>query len=816
MKNIPTGLMALFCTTVSALALCGPARAQQAPAPDTAAPPGIVTNPGEVIVIGITPLPGATVPLDKLPGTATTLSADDFARAHSISILDTMAQRVPGLSLSDTQGNALFQDIHYHGFTVSPLQGTPQGIAVYQNGVRLNEAFGDTVNWDLAPEVAINRMTLATNNPAYGLNALGGAVTLEMKNGFNFQGGSAELLGGSYGRAQGQAEFGYQSPSGHFALYMAAEGSRDDGWRKESASDVERFYADAGWRGEAGEVHLIASAGRSSLGVVGPTPLEMIQADETAVYTWPQTTKNDSGMLALNGKVDVADGWSLQANAYGRHLGQKHVDGNDSDFEGCSSRSSYGGQLCLEDDAFGTPAGGKTTAFRNQFVITDLAGHTFAYNDDTVYGTLDRTAIDTTTVGGSLQLTGDRPLLGMGNAFAAGVSIDHADIRFTSTSTLGVINPDLSVTTDTDEVAGAGAIIRTLGNLGYAPVWLSGTTDYYGAYLTDTLDLTSSLSLTAGVRLNVADIATRDRSGSAPELNGDNRYTHFNPQAGLTYKLPGGVTAYAGYSQSNRAPTPLELDCADPDRPCLLENSLVADPPLHQVVSNTYEAGLRGVTGYDLGGAGRVDWALGLFRTDSDNDIVALASTIQGRGYYTNVPSTRRQGVDASLTYASERWQVYANYSFVDATYQFTGVLASPNNPSADDDGDITVHNGDRIPGIPRHQIKVGGDFAVLPTWTVGTAIQYYGSQYVVGDDANQNAQLTPYWTMDLRTTYQILPNIQLIGGINNLFDRRYASYGTYFELDGASGILGRDLSDARSLTLGAPRTFYGGVKVTF
>ncbi|MDG3439405.1 TonB-dependent receptor [Nitrospirillum amazonense] len=810
MKNIPAGLLALLCTTCSTLACSAHALAAEPdPAPD-GAPPTL----SDIIVIGVTPLPGANVPLDKVPAAATTLSADDLARLHSVSILDGMAQRMPGLALSDTQGNALFQDVRYHGFTVSPLQGTPQGIAVYQNGVRLNEAFGDTVNWDLAPEVAIDRLTLATNNPAYGLNALGGAVTLEMKNGFTFQGANAELLGGSNGRIQGSAEFGWQS--GAFSLYLAAEAEKDDGWRKQSASDVERFYADAGWRSETAEVHLIAAAARSSLGVVGPTPLEMIQADETAIYTWPQTTKNDSGMLALNGRIDIAPGWALQGNVYGRHFGQKHVDGNDSDFEGCSARSSYGGQLCLEDDAFGTPAGGKTTAFRNQFVITDLAGHTFAFDRDATYGTLDRSATDTTAVGGSLQLTSDRPLMGLGNRFAAGGSIDHSDIRFTATTTLGIINPDLSVSTqggEADDVPGAGLIIRTLGNLGYAPVWLSGTTDYYGAYVTDTLDLTPALSLTAGLRLNVADIGTRDRGGAAPELNSDNRYTHWNPQAGLTYQLGDGVSVYGGYSQSNRAPTPLELDCADPLRPCLLENSLVADPPLRQVVADTYEAGVRGTQGIL---SGRLDWTVGLFRTESDNDIVALASSIQGRGYYTNVPGTRRQGVDAGLTFAAERWQVYLNYSFVDATYQFDGVLASPNNPQADDNGTITVHSGDRIPGIPRHQVKLGGDVMVTDAWSVGGAVQYYGSQYLVGDDANQNSQLTPYWTMDLRTSYQILSNIQLIGGVNNLFDRRYASYGTYFDTAGASDILGRSLSDARTLTLGAPRTFYGGVKVSF
>ena len=126
-----------------------------------------------------------------------------------------------------------------------------------------------------------------------------------------------------------------------------------------------------------------------------------------------------------------------------------------------------------------------------------------------------------------------------------------------------------------------------------------------------------------------------------------------NPLAGLTWKISAGVSAFGGYSQANRAPTPLELDCANPNLPCLLEGALVSDPPLAQVVSHSYQAGLRGRV---LLGAGSLDWSASLFRTDSDNDIVALASVIAGRGYFTNVPSTQRQGVDLTTRYATSRW----------------------------------------------------------------------------------------------------------------------------------------------------------------
>ena len=219
----------------------------------------------------------------------------------------------------------------------------------------------------------------------------------------------------------------------------------------------------------------------------------------------------------------------------------------------------------------------------------------------------------------------------------------------------------------------------------------------------DALDLTDALTVTAGFRLNAADIDTRDRSGSAAELNGSHGYSHVNPLAGLTYKvLDDAFTLFGGYSEANRAPTPLELDCADPNLPCLLEGSLVADPPLAQVVAHTYQAGLRG----DLGrSGGKLSWSASLFRTDSDNDIVALASTIQGRGYFANVPSTRRQGVDLSANIPRRGWSTYVSYSYLDATYQFTGTLASPNNPAADADGNVTVTPGRHIPLNPADTI---------------------------------------------------------------------------------------------------------------
>jgi iron complex outermembrane receptor protein len=402
-------------------------------------------------------------------------------------------------------------------------------------------------------------------------------------------------------------------------------------------------------------------------------------------------------------------------------------------------------------------------------------------------------------------------LFGRKNYFTAGGSLDHSAIGFRSTSTLARIFPDLSVAADSG-LAGSGNVIRTMGNLGYAPADLAGTTDYYGIYAVDALDLTGALTVTAGFRLNAADIATRDRSGVAAELTGSHGYAHLNPLAGLTWKIADGFSLFGGYSEANRAPTPLELDCASRTRPCLLEGSLVADPPLRQVVAHTGEIGLRGTLG---AAGGALSWSASLFRTDSDDDIVALASTIHGRGYFANVPLTRRQGADLSARFAAQGWSAYASYSYLDATYQFTGALASPNNPFADDDGNVAVTPGRHIPINPANQFRLGGDGEILPGLRIGGDLAFVGSQYYDGDNANRNPKLPSYWTVNIRASYALSGRWQFFGVADNLFDRHAASNGAYIDPEDAEGLFSPDVTDPRTVTLLRPLSFQLGVRLS-
>src|SRR6266446_9500401 len=675
------------------------------------------------------------------------------------------------------------------------------------SGIRLNEAFGDTVNWDLIPTIAIDSADLWTNNPVFGLNALGGAINLKMKNGFTYRGSEAEVQGGSFGTFTGAAQTGFQF--GDDAVYFAAQGLHQGGWRFKSSADYARLFADIGRKTDRGEFHLIAAGASSSLGVAAATPIQLLDLDDRAVFTTPQTTKNQLGLLGLNGNYALTDTWSLQGNLYIRGFSQKHVDGNVADTERCSNSASpqFRDHLCLQDDGFERP-NPVTTAFRDQFAILDQNNTAIACPpgtgntcNATPYGTIDRTANHATTIGGSLQTANTENLFGHGNNFLVGGSIDHSSGSFNADSTLGFINPDLTVTINRT-IPGNGSIIHTFGNVGFAPVDTSTRNTYYGLYTLDTFDIDERLALTAGGRLNVASIGVGDRLGTSPELNSNQTYAHFNPVSGLTYKLTSDLTAYFGFSQSNRAPTPLELACANPNRPCLIENFLVSDPPLKQVLASTYEAGLRSNLPI---GDGQLEWKAALFRTDSSDDIINVASSaVQGRGFFQNVPGTRRQGLEASLQYKSAQWLVYAGYSLVDATYQFAGDLPSPNNPMADSDGNVHVTPGKRIPGIPLNQGKLGFDFMPTPEWTFGLDAVAVGNRYLVGDDANQNKPLSGYWLVNLHAAYQVTKQVQLFGLINNLFNRRYALFGTYFYPNSVANVgLPFLLTDRRTDVLG-------------
>ena len=174
-------------------------------------------------MVGATPLLGSGVDRDKVPAETQVLTDRDISRNGYPQMLRALDENVPGVTLDNAAGNPFQPNLFYHGFLASPLQGNPQGLAVYLNGVRFNQPFGDTVNWDLIPDVAIDRMDLVGSNPVFGLNALGGALSVRMKNGFTYHGAEIDLLGGSFAHYQGELQYGVQS--GNTAAYRCSHRS---------------------------------------------------------------------------------------------------------------------------------------------------------------------------------------------------------------------------------------------------------------------------------------------------------------------------------------------------------------------------------------------------------------------------------------------------------------------------------------------------------------------------------------------------------------------------------------------------------------
>ena len=167
------------------------------------------------------------------------------------------------------QGNPFQMDVSYRGYTASPLLGTPQGLSVYMDGVRMNQPFGDVVSWDLIPRAAISSMTLMPgSNPLFGLNTLGGALSVQTKDGRSDPGTSLQTTLGSNARRAVEFEHGGFNDKG-LNWYVSGNLFNENGWRNDSPSDVRQLFSKLGWRSGATDLKLtLAHAEISSTATV--------------------------------------------------------------------------------------------------------------------------------------------------------------------------------------------------------------------------------------------------------------------------------------------------------------------------------------------------------------------------------------------------------------------------------------------------------------------------------------------------------------------------------------------------------------------
>jgi len=732
------------------------ARADDAADPNPPAPAAKPASAPQTVVVQATAIPGSTVRLDEVPGNVQTLSAADLARDGSPNLAQALDTQLASVNVNDNLDDPFQPDILYRGFEASPVLGTPQGLAVYQNGVRINEAFGDTVNWDLFPDFAINQVEIVSSNPVYGLNALGAGISISMKNGFNYQGGDAELSGGSFGERNVAVEYG--ANSGPFGIYVAARGLDESGWRMFSDSRLRQFYTALSARTDTASLDLTYTRANNLLQGQGAAPLQELAISRSLTFTGPQNNVDGLDFVTLNGSLEVSDALSVQSVLYYRQYAQSVANGNTTDYTSCTS-ATYSGDLCQPNGL--TPLTNASGAD-----LPDISeGGTVAIGEN------DYETIHAYGRGASLQATDAQSLAGLSNHFSAGTTLDYAKLGFLSGAQIGVIDPELLVLpsdliVDTPESSPFGA----------TPVLLDAFDKYYGAYATDTLDLTSALAVTASGRYNLAHIDLEDERGR--NLTGNNRFDHFNPALGATFKVLRTLTAYAGFSENNRTPDASEIECSNPLEPCLLPSNLAGDPPnLHQVIAHTYEAGLRGSLPGAPAGRGALSWNFSVFRTTLYDDIYGIATSLSN-GYFANIGSTRREGMEAGLKYTAAEWSTYLSYSYVDASFRSALLVPSPSNPFQDAQGDIQVEPGDRLPGIPLHRVKTGFDRRILPRWSVGASLMVVSDQYYFGDESNELAPMPGYRVIDLHTAYTVNGHLQLFATIDNLFDSRYSTYG--------------------------------------
>jgi outer membrane receptor protein involved in Fe transport len=265
----------------------------------------------------IGPLPGLGLTKEEIPGNVQSISAKEIKESHSLSMTDLMNKKLQSVNVNDYAGNPFQMDVTYRGFTAGPQIGTPQGLSVFFDGIRVNEPFGDVVNWDMIPMNALASVDVFPgSNPIFGLNTLGGAFTVKTKDGFNNAGLDADVLTGSYGRKQLQVSSGWNN--GTIGLFGAGNFFLEDGWRVNSPSKVNQFFGKASYRGEKLDLNLSTLLVKTELTGNGLLPSEQYAQDRKSVFTSPDTTDNTLGQFQLSGNYFVNDNFTVTGQVYHR------------------------------------------------------------------------------------------------------------------------------------------------------------------------------------------------------------------------------------------------------------------------------------------------------------------------------------------------------------------------------------------------------------------------------------------------------------------------------------------------------------------
>ncbi len=702
-----------------------------------------------VTVVGTLPIPSLSQPLGEIPSAVQTANDKDLANSQALDLSSFMSQRLGGVHVNEVQGNPYQMDVSYRGFTASPLLGTPQGLSVYMDGVRMNQPFGDVVSWDLMPRAAIANMTLMPgSNPLFGLNTLGGALAVQTKSGLTHAGTSVQTTVGSNQRRSLEMTHGGRNDQG-LHWFVTGHVFNEAGWRDASPSRVQQAFGKLGWKDGPTDVALTVSHAQNALTGNGMQDERMLANDYRSVYTRPDETRHHATLLNLTGKHVWDDTTLFAGNAYYRSIRARTLNGD------------------VNDGALGTDF---VDAFPSATCLQQVQQPGAGTADAQCTGLLNRTRSAQSNAGFSGQVTLLDALAGHKNQFTTGLAYDTNRTDFTQSSEFGYINPDRSVT-------GTQVMSDEMD------VHVKGRASTWSVFATDTVSLQERWHVTLSGRYNRTHLVNEDQilpGGGAGSLDGNHVFQRLNPAIGTTFVGSPAWTAYVGYNEGNRTPTAIELGCADPAHPCKLPNAMAGDPPLKQVVTKTWEAGLRGAW------SAHTHWSAGVFRAQSTDDLLFVAApNANSFGYFKNFGQTLRQGLELGANHKQGAWQWTGHYTWLQATYQSAEVLGGDAN-SSNQNGTITIAPGSRIPLMPQHILKLHADYAWTPTWRTGLGMTALGDMYARGNENNQHqsdgdtflgsGKTAGYAVFHATAQYAASPNTHWLLNVANLFNRHYAS----------------------------------------
>jgi len=694
---------------------------------------------GNVEVISTTPLPGVGVTIDQVPANVQSAAAKDIAKQHTLELSDYINNNLGGVTITEGQSNPYMADVNFRGFTASPLAGAPQGLSVFQDGVRINEPFGDTVNWGLIPQSAISSINLMPgSNPVFGLNTLGGALSINTKSGSSNPGLAAEIMGGSWGRRGLNASYG--GVDGNVDYFVTGNFAKEDGWRDSSQSEVNQMFGKVGWQNETTDLDLSLTLAHNNLNGVQALPKSWLNKPEQA-YTYPDSIGNRMQMLSLKGSHFFTDEHLVGANVYVRN---SHINNFASNTNDCYNSSETN--------------------------IDPVTGpEQCAYTDTSPEGSNESSTTRQLGYGLAAQYSYLGDVMKHKNQFTAGVSADLGRTKYRASEQT------------TDFGAGRGAVAT--GDF-EEETNIRTNNKYYGLYATDIFSINDKLHLTLSGRYNYVQVRIKDNMEKDPVtqkfVSGDNdhishSFNRFNPAVGLNYNFSNALGVYGGYNEGMRAPTPIELSCADPAAPCRLPTDFLADPILKPVISKTFEAGVRGLLGSN------VRWNVTAFHTTLKDDIQFISSQNSfNLGYFDNVGDTQRQGIELGLGAKYDKLSLTANYQYLRATFKDSVTFHNENNSSADGDGNFTTKSGDYLPNIPKHSLKFRAAYDFTPSLTVGLNMISSASVFARGDENNQdkNGKVAGYTVFNMDANWQFHQNWSAFLKVINIFDKDYATMG--------------------------------------